>query len=63
MAECRLQLQGELQAKEQAAKKYKGVAHGVKIILQNEGTRGLFRGLTTAVGGEEYVILAIQLSH
>lgn len=44
-----LQLQGELQAKSEAAKKYKGVLHGVKVILQNEGPRGLFRGIGSAV--------------
>ncbi|KAJ5328374.1 hypothetical protein N7541_001487 [Penicillium brevicompactum] len=44
----RLQLQGELQAKSEAAKKYKGVLHGVKVILQNEGPRGLFRGIGSA---------------
>lgn len=47
--DCRLQLQGELQAKADAAKKYRGVFHGVKVILQNEGPRGLFRGLGCAV--------------
>ncbi|KAF4255340.1 hypothetical protein KXW98_000788 [Aspergillus fumigatus] len=44
----RLQLQGELQAKSEAVKKYKGVFHGVKVILQNEGPRGLFRGIGSA---------------
>ncbi|KAL4940897.1 hypothetical protein BDV06DRAFT_195637 [Aspergillus oleicola] len=44
----RLQLQGELQAKSEAVKKYKGVLHGVKVILQNEGPRGLFRGIGSA---------------
>ncbi|PLB44392.1 mitochondrial carrier [Aspergillus steynii IBT 23096] len=44
----RLQLQGELQAKTDAAKKYKGVTHAVKVILQNEGPRGLFRGIGVA---------------
>ncbi|KAL2864732.1 putative mitochondrial oxaloacetate transporter (Oac) [Aspergillus lucknowensis] len=44
----RLQLQGELQAKSEAVKKYNGVYHGVKVILQNEGPRGLFRGLGSA---------------
>ncbi|KAL1998444.1 hypothetical protein VTN02DRAFT_6163 [Thermoascus thermophilus] len=44
----RLQLQGELQAKNEAVKKYKGVFHGVKVILQNEGPRGLFRGIGSA---------------
>ncbi|KAH8427177.1 Mitochondrial oxaloacetate carrier protein [Aspergillus melleus] len=44
----RLQLQGELQAKADAAKKYKGVTHAVKVILQNEGPKGLFRGIGVA---------------
>lgn len=44
-----LQLQGELQTKNEAVKKYKGVLHGVKVILQNEGPRGLFRGIGSAV--------------
>jgi solute carrier family 25 protein 34/35 len=44
-----LQLQGELQAKNEAVKKYKGPVHGVKVILQNEGPRGLFRGIGSAV--------------
>jgi solute carrier family 25 protein 34/35 len=45
----RLQLQGELQSKGDAVKKYRGVFHGVKVILQNEGPRGLFRGIDSAV--------------
>ncbi|OJK01717.1 hypothetical protein ASPACDRAFT_41980 [Aspergillus aculeatus ATCC 16872] len=44
----RLQLQGELQSKTDAVKKYRGVCHGVKVILQNEGPRGLFRGIGSA---------------
>ncbi|XHG04677.1 hypothetical protein AWENTII_007927 [Aspergillus wentii] len=44
----RLQLQGELQTKSDAVKKYRGVFHGVKVILQNEGPRGLFRGIGSA---------------
>ncbi|KAJ5939129.1 hypothetical protein N7454_002613 [Penicillium verhagenii] len=44
----RLQLQGELQAKSEAVKLYKGPLHGVKVILQNEGPRGLFRGIGSA---------------
>ncbi|OJJ81402.1 putative mitochondrial oxaloacetate transporter (Oac) [Aspergillus glaucus CBS 516.65] len=44
----RLQLQGELQSKADQAKKYRGVLHGIKVILQNEGPRGLFRGIGTA---------------
>ncbi|KAJ5874262.1 uncharacterized protein N7529_002692 [Penicillium soppii] len=44
----RLQLQGELQSKNEAVKMYKGPLHGVKVILQNEGPRGLFRGIGSA---------------
>jgi len=44
----RLQLQGELQSKSEAVKKYKGVWHGVSVILKNEGPRGLFRGIGSA---------------
>ncbi|EOD44647.1 putative mitochondrial oxaloacetate transporter protein [Neofusicoccum parvum UCRNP2] len=44
----RLQLQGELQAKKDAPKLYRGVLHGVSTILKNEGPKGLFRGLSCA---------------
>ncbi|MCJ1357074.1 MAG: Mitochondrial oxaloacetate carrier protein [Icmadophila ericetorum] len=44
----RLQLQGELQAKSDAPRLYRGVFHGVKVILQNEGPKGLFRGIGAA---------------
>ncbi|KAI9740177.1 MAG: Mitochondrial oxaloacetate carrier protein [Cirrosporium novae-zelandiae] len=44
----RLQLQGELQAKSQAPKLYRGVIHGVTTIIQHEGLRGIYRGLGTA---------------
>jgi solute carrier family 25 protein 34/35 len=44
----RLQLQGELQAKDVAVKKYKGVFHGVGVILKNEGVRGIYRGIGCA---------------
>lgn len=44
----RLQLQGELQAKEVAVKKYRGVFHGVGVILKNEGLSGIYRGLGCA---------------
>lgn len=44
----RLQLQGELQAKDVAVRKYKGVLHGVGVIAKNEGSRGLFRGIGSA---------------
>ena len=45
----RLQLQGELQAKRDAPRLYRGVLHGVKVIYQNEGLKGLLRGLNCAV--------------
>jgi len=45
----RLQLQGELQAKKEAPKLYKGVLHGVRVIYTNEGMKGLLRGLSCAV--------------
>lgn len=45
----RLQLQGELQSKKDAPRLYKGVFHGVSVILRNEGPRGLFRGIGGAV--------------
>ncbi|KXT12601.1 hypothetical protein AC579_374 [Pseudocercospora musae] len=44
----RLQLQGELQAKRDAPKLYKGVLHGVRVIYSNEGMKGLLRGLNCA---------------
>jgi len=44
----RLQLQGELQAKDVAVKKYRGVLHGVSQIAKNDGVRGLYRGLGCA---------------
>lgn len=46
----RLQLQGELQSKRDAPRLYRGVFHGVKVIFQNEGPKGLFRGIGAAVG-------------
>jgi solute carrier family 25 protein 34/35 len=45
----RLQLQGELQARKDAPRLYKGVFHGVGVILKNEGPKGLLRGLGCAV--------------
>lgn len=45
----RLQLQGELQAKDNAPKLYRGVLHGVRVIYTNEGMKGLLRGLSCAV--------------
>jgi len=44
----RLQLQGELQSKADAPRLYRGVFHGVSVVLKNEGPRGLFRGLGAA---------------
>ena len=44
----RLQLQGELQSKEVAVKKYRGVLHGVRVITQNEGIKGIYRGIGCA---------------
>ncbi|OCT45015.1 Mitochondrial oxaloacetate transport protein [Cladophialophora carrionii] len=44
----RLQLQGELQSKEVAVKKYRGVFHGVGVIVKNEGLKGIYRGIGTA---------------
>jgi hypothetical protein len=46
----RLQLQGELQAKDQTKRVYRGVLHGYGVILKNEGFKGLMRGLNCAVG-------------
>lgn len=45
----RLQLQGELQSKKEAPRLYRGVFHGVSVILKNEGPKGLFRGIGAAV--------------
>jgi solute carrier family 25 protein 34/35 len=42
-------LQGELQARKDAPRLYKGVFHGVGVILKNEGPKGLLRGLGCAV--------------
>jgi len=44
----RLQLQGELQTKSNAPKLYRGAFHGIGVIYQNEGLRGLLRGLSCA---------------
>ena len=46
---ARLQLQGELQSRSDAARQYRGVFHAIKVITQREGLRGLFRGLNCAV--------------
>ncbi|KAL8705691.1 MAG: hypothetical protein Q9201_001211 [Fulgogasparrea decipioides] len=44
----RLQLQGELQSKQEAPRLYRGVFHGVSVIFKNEGPKGLFRGIGAA---------------
>ncbi|KAI9678646.1 MAG: Mitochondrial oxaloacetate carrier protein [Caeruleum heppii] len=44
----RLQLQGELQAKKDAPRMYKGVLQGVGVIVKNEGLKGLLRGIGSA---------------
>ncbi|PUU78994.1 mitochondrial carrier domain-containing protein [Tuber borchii] len=44
----RLQLQGELSAKSQTKRVYTGVFQGVRVILANEGLRGLMAGLGAA---------------
>ncbi|TID18771.1 mitochondrial carrier [Venturia nashicola] len=44
----RLQLQGELQAKKDAVRLYRGVFHGVIVIYKNEGISGLLRGINCA---------------
>ena len=44
----RLQLQGELQSKPLAEKKYRGVLQGVSVITKNEGIRGIYRGIGCA---------------
>jgi solute carrier family 25 protein 34/35 len=46
---ARLQLQGELQSKQETKRMYRGVFHGVRVIMKNEGMRGLLRGLNCAV--------------
>ena len=52
----RLQLQGELQTKRDAPRLYRGVLHGVRVIYQNEGMKGLLRGLSCAVRDTHYTI-------
>ena len=50
----RLQLQGELQAKRDTPRLYRGVLHGVGAIYRNEGLKGLLRGLSCAVGDASF---------
>lgn len=45
----RLQLQGELKAKGDAPKQYRGVLQGLRVVYTNEGMKGLLRGLSCAV--------------
>lgn len=49
-----MQLQGELQSTRDAPRLYKGVFHGVSVILKNEGPKGLFRGIGAAVCSTEH---------
>lgn len=44
----RLQLQGELKAKQDAPRLYRGVIHGLGVTYKNEGFKGLLRGLNCA---------------
>ncbi|KAJ6786923.1 hypothetical protein PWT90_00065 [Aphanocladium album] len=44
----RMQLQGELQNKGHTQQFYKGPLHGVKVIVKNEGLRGVYRGIGCA---------------
>jgi len=43
-----MQLQGELQDKAHQPRMYKGPVHGVKVIVTNEGIRGIYRGIGAA---------------
>lgn len=43
-----MQLQGELQEKGAQPRMYKGPFHGVKVIVTNEGLRGIYRGIGAA---------------
>lgn len=43
-----MQLQGELQDKAHQPRMYKGPFHGVKVIVGNEGLRGIYRGIGAA---------------
>lgn len=40
-----MQLQGELQDKSHQPRMYRGPFHGVKVIVGNEGFKGIYRGL------------------
>ena len=42
---------------------YRGVIHGVSVVLKNEGPRGLFRGIGAAVCHTSHVFsMAADLS-
>ncbi|KAI0166212.1 mitochondrial oxaloacetate transport protein [Xylariaceae sp. FL1272] len=43
-----MQLQGELQSKGHQPQHYRGPFHGIKVIVGNEGVRGIYRGLGCA---------------
>lgn len=43
-----MQLQGELQSKGHQPHHYRGPIHGVSVIVQNEGLRGIYRGIGCA---------------
>ncbi|KAH7037923.1 mitochondrial oxaloacetate transport protein [Microdochium trichocladiopsis] len=43
-----MQLQGELQTKGHQIRHYNGPIHGVRVIVQNEGLRGIYRGIGCA---------------
>lgn len=43
-----MQLQGELQSKSLAPRMYNGPFHGVKVIVANEGIKGIYRGIGAA---------------
>lgn len=43
-----MQLQGELQLKGKQTLHYRGPLHGVRVIVKNEGIRGIYRGIGCA---------------
>lgn len=49
VVKTRLQLQGELKLTTKAERPYKGVFHAFRVILANEGLRGIQSGLVPAV--------------
>jgi len=44
----RMQLQGELQTKGHQIRHYNGPIHGVRVIVANEGIKGIYRGIGCA---------------